>query len=619
MIDTPRGGSYPSGVSQLRRFLIVSGLVGALTGVQLPASAQPEKLPATIPIEQIRPGMTGYGLTVFSGFKIERFTVRVIDVLKNFLPKQDLFLVYVDHPRVRKTGVLGGMSGSPIFIQGKLAGALAYGWRFSKEPVAGITPIGDMLEILKVKPRGPARAGYASLPPHSRPGQAAQRLARLSGLRADRWWKLPFSAPTRRPQNMLGTVSVPLNVAGFASEALPMLREAFASYGFEPVQGGGTGKVEGPGHYEQGGAVGVQMISGDMAMVGTGTVTWADKRKVLGFGHRMFNAGEIYIPAVTARINHSLANVSRSFKLASPARRLGALVQDRQAGILIDTAYRIGTVPMTVTMRNEGGQPRVFHAELAHHRLLTPTLASSVVSSAIAEAIPDVAHATMKVTSRFTIKGYPQVSIEDQIYAGSGARMAVVLFSRGLRGVRDVLNNDFKPAQLQRLDVEVDVSYTRDVVEIVGARVSTAEVNPGDRINLVVTFRPFAGPEFTQTYPLQIPRSLAGTLLAIDVVNGAQVRPERAKPENLGQFLEDLQVGYSGRSVVISLRTPTQGVALNGRVIKDLPTSVIDALNTGTHMREGQLLSTVVRNVHGTRRLVTGKQQLRIRVKSEVE
>jgi hypothetical protein len=608
-------------VLRIRRFLIVSGLVGlTLSGLLSPARAQPVKLPPTIPIEQIKPGMTGYGLTVFSGFKVERFKVRVISVLKNFLPKQDLFLVYVDHPRVRKTGVQGGMSGSPIYIQGKLAGALAYGWRFSKEPVAGITPIADMFKLLGRKARGPGKSGYASRI-EGRSSKAVDRLARLTGLRRDRWWKLPFSQPRPRPRTMLTPVAVPLNVAGFGTETLPMLRESFASYGFEPVQGGGTGKAEGPAKYEPGGAVGVQLVAGDMAMVGTGTVTWTGVRRILGFGHRMFNAGEIYIPAVTARINHTLASVARSFKLSSPARVIGALVQDRQAGILVDTKQKIGTVPMTVTMRTtEGGKTvkRVFRAQLARHRMLTPTLAATVLSSAIAEAIPDVTHATMKVTARLTVKGYPQVKLVDHLYADSGARMAVVLFSRGVRAVRSVLNNPFTPAQVQRVDFDVQVNYGRDVVAITGLRVSSSEVDPGDRINLVVTFRPYSGHEFTKTYPLKIPRSISGALLKVEVASGGVVRPDRATPQNLRQYLKDIELGYSARSLVVSVYTPTQGVKLRGRVIKDLPASVIDALNTGTHIRKGKLFSTAVRQVHGTRRVITGKNQIRIRVRNEV-
>jgi hypothetical protein len=564
--------------------------------------------------------MTGYGLTVFSGFKVERFSVRVIDVLENFLPKQDLFLVRVDHPVLRKTNVVGGMSGSPIYLQGKLAGALAYGWRFSKEPIAGITPIANMLDLLKRKPRGPSKAGYASAPMSStRHGRTrmARIIGRLDGRRA--WWKLPFARAPRGSTASLAPVAVPLNVAGFSRDAMPLLRDAFADYGFEPVQGGGTGRAQGPARYQTGGSVGVRLVSGDMALTGTGTVTWTDPggRRVLGFGHRMFNAGEIYLPAVTARVNHTLASVSRSFKLSSPAREIGSLVQDRQAGILVDTGKKIGTVPMSVTMRFQG-RKRTFKARLARHRLLTPTLASTVLSSAISEAVPDVANVTMQVITRFTVRGYPQVTLKDHLFADTGARIAAVLFSRGISALRKVLNNPFAPAHVERLDMDVAVKFAREVVQIKGLRTSSSRVEPGSRINLVVSFKPFAGKEFTKTYPVTIPRSLAGSLLKVEAASGKLVTPDRAPPQDLRQFLEDLDLRYPARSVVLSLSTPTQGVKLHGKVIKDLPTSVIDALNTGTQVRDGAIFQTVSRDVHGTRSLITGKKSLRIRVTSEV-
>ena len=150
-----------------------------------PALAAPS-LPGTISIDEIKPGMTGHGLTVFRGFKVERFAVTVIDVLPNFMPNQDIFLVRVDHPVLKRTGVIGGMSGSPIYLEGKLAGALAYGWQFSKDPVAGITPIAAMLKLPARKLRGPAAARKAS---HAR--KTLDRMAMRSLSRRDRWWRPP--------------------------------------------------------------------------------------------------------------------------------------------------------------------------------------------------------------------------------------------------------------------------------------------------------------------------------------------------------------------------------------------------------------------------------------------
>jgi hypothetical protein len=599
--------SYPSCVKDnLLRSLLLALVLGASSVGQ----TQPLQ---TIPIEQIKPGMTGYGLSVFSGFKVERFKVRVIDVIRNFLPKQDLFLITTDHPVLQKTGVVGGMSGSPIYLDGKLAGALAYGWRFSKDPICGVTPIKHMLDLMQRKPRGPSTLTWASAQRRTPADRAA--LASLSS--AQRWWRLPFPRPAAPSTTSLTPVAVPLNVAGFAPETVSEIKKAFASYGFEPVQGGGTGKVEGPDKFELGGAVAVQMISGDMNLAGTGTVTHIDGNRLLAFGHKMFNAGEIYIPAATARIHHTLASIQRSFKIASPARVIGSLVQDRQAGIMIDTKQALSTTPMTVTVRSQG-QTRVFRAQLARHRLLTTTLASSVLTSALSEALSDVDHTTFKVTSRIAVRGFKPLRLEDNLYAAGGVVLTTVIFSRGIRAMREVLNNDFQPAHIDRVDIEVDARFAVDVAEIVAVSVNQTTVNPGSRINIMVTFRPFAGGEYTKAYPLEIPSTLAGSVINVEVASGVQVRPDRAPPQNLRQFLEDLQDGYPSRAVVISLETPYEGLKLRGHVLRDLPSSVIDSLSTSSQIRQEQTFQRALRHVHGTQKVIVGHKSIRIRVRSEV-
>ena len=607
-IDSPAPRSYPSNVAKKLLLLTVLGFL-CHAGSALAAP------PLTIPIEQIKPGQVGYGLTVFRGFKVERFRVEVIDVMKNFLPKQDLFLVRVDHPRLRKTGVVGGMSGSPIFINGKLAGALAYGWRFSKEPIAGITPIANMLDLLQRKPRGPDRASPA-MAPGRRP---VDRLALRSISRRDRWWRLPGLGPniTAAAPSQLVPVTVPLNVAGLGPRAMAMLKESFARYGFEPVQGGGTGSASGPLRYESGGAIGVQLAKGDVSMASTGTVTWVGPKRVLGFGHRMFNAGEIYIPTTTTKIVHTLASLSRSFKIGSPARTLGSLVQDRQAGIMAEVDRKIGTIPLGITMR-AGGRKNVYKIQLARHRLLTQSLSRTVVANSLSEALSDVAHATFKVTTRISVKGYPQVVIAEHGYASSGVRFPIVLFSRGLRAIRKVLNNSFGPAHLERLDVEIDVKFAHEMARITEVRLGASEVKAGSTVELTVTLQPYGGKEFTRTVPLKIPADVAGSVLVAQVAGGALVRPVLPVPQDLGQYLKLLPKSFPAKALVVSLQLPTQGLKLKGRVIRDLPPSVLDALNTGTRVRTAKVFRTMARAVHPTPVVVAGKKSIRIRVRSEV-
>lgn len=588
-------------------------LLAALCALPLRVRAAP----ATIPVDQIRPGMHGHGLTVFSGFKVERFKVQVIDVMKNFMANQDLILIRADHPVLRHSGVVGGMSGSPIYIEGRLAGALAYGWRFTKDAICGVTPIANMLDLTKRKPRG---MGRWNAPVAAAPRQPADRASLASLSRLQRWWKLPFGRTSRVDASATTTmtpVTVPLSVAGFAPEVVTSLRQGLASYGFEPVQGGGTGRAEGPASFETGGSLGIQLVSGDMSMAGTGTVTLIEKDRVLGFGHRMFNAGEIHIPAITARINHTLANISRSFKISSPARIAGSLVQDRQAGIMVSTSERVGTVPMTVTVR-QGGEKRVFKVEISRHRLLTATLASTVMMSSLSEIIADVDQATFKITTRFSLKGYRPVQVEDHLFAPGGIGLTATIFSRGLRALREVMSTDFEPVYVERIDVDLDVRFGNEVVEITGASVSSTVVDPGSRINVMVSFRPYGGGEYTKSYPLEIPATMAGTVLQIEAASGILAPPDRAPPENMKQLLESLQSGYPARSVVLSLGLPHEGLKLRGELLHDLPTSVLDSLSMATQERGEQTFNSVRRTVHGTQRIVVGKKSIRIRVRSEV-
>jgi hypothetical protein len=263
------------------------------------------------------------------------------------------------------------------------------------------------------------------------------------------------------------------------------------------------------------------------------------------------------------------------------------------------------------------GEKRVFRTRVAHHRLLTPTLTTSVFASAISKSLADVAHATIKVTTRFTVKGYKQVSIEDHLYASSGVRLAAVLFASGPRMLRKVMDNEFQPTEIQRVDITVEARFKNEVVDITGLSVSSSHVDPGDRINVYVTFRPFNGREFTKAYPLTIPRSMGGTVLSLEAATGSKVSPDQAPPENLGQLLHNIQERYPARSLVISLKTPTEGLMVRGHVIRDLPTSIVDTLDTGTRVRSEKRFQTVLHKVHGTTRVVSGIKKIRIRVRPD--
>ena len=580
----------------LRALVVVSTLVSVLAGAggARAAGAAPNVGP-TIAVDELKAGMVGYGLTVFAGTKPERFPVRVVAILHNFLPKQDVILIRSEDPRLIHSGIAQGMSGSPIYFDDRLAGALAYGWGFSKDPIAGVTPIASMTAELDRQPRAPEEA--------QRGTSAFTRWAALSAPSADG----------------LHPAAVPLQVSGMTPEVVSDLTLALAPFHLVPQQAGGSRgpreKKRAAPRFAPGDAISVELIRGDISAVGTGTVTAVAGDRVLAFGHPMFNAGEVALPIATATIHTFMASLNTSFKLSSPNDEAGALFQDRQSGIIGDMSKRVPMIPMSVVVRSAGRKEQRFHCEIARHRFLTPVLASSVAGSAASASASDIADATVSVKTRLFVRGEKPIELVDHIFAPDGLQARTLGAASGLRAVGDILFNPFSSATIDRIDVEVDVAYRVDVAEIAEAALSAETVEPGARMGLRVLLRPYGKREETIVVPLQIPESLAGQTVKITVQGGNMVRPDAAPPESLHDLIEGLSRVYPARSIVVSLELPEEGLTLHGKLIPELPGSVLDSLRPSTEARRSDALKHVQRDVVATPFIAVGKQELTLRVR----
>ena len=286
--------------------------------------------------------MKGYGLTVFEGTKPERFDVEVIDVLKNFRPRQELILVKTQHPRLDVAKIVAGMSGSPIYIQGKMVGAYAYGWSFGVEPVAGVTPIRSMLDDLE-RPLPKMIHGYPLGIGPEHKAQPAQSTGRFAGniskySLTDHSAQLAKSATPSVSEHGYGQlvpVSTPLLLSGVSAETIDMARGILEPLGLLPVQAGGGGQSVGgrPQGYVDGGAIGVNLITGDISAMGLGTVTRVEGDRLVAFGHPMMNVGVTSLPTTEARVLWFMASIQRSFKMGEAIADNGALVNDRESSI----------------------------------------------------------------------------------------------------------------------------------------------------------------------------------------------------------------------------------------------------------------------------------------------
>ena len=550
--------------------------------------------------------MEGYALTVFSGTTPERFKVRVVAIMRSFLPKQDVVLIRAEDPRVEFSGIVAGMSGSPVYIDGKLMGAVAYAWSFAKEPLGGVTPIESML----------AEQG--------RPRRTIPDRTTLADAQSLSDQQTPFGLPSiasnAGSEPHLVRAAVPLSVSGFTPRAFADLEQELRPTGLVPLQAGGGRRLgtRGLGRVEPGSAIGVELVRGDMSMVATGTVTTVDGPRVLAFGHPLFGLGEVYLPMVDAEIHGFLPSFSQSFKMSSPLHEVGTMVQDRQSCIIGDLSARTGMLPMEVRVSGPDAQPRTFRAEVVRNRRLTPTLAALVLGNAVSDAEPDVTDMMVSVSSKLVVHGLAPLELRDNLFSADGISGRALLGTRGIKALSDLLSNPFEPVALDRLDIDVRVQFKREVADIVGVSLPDDEVEAGDTVSLRVTLRPYAGPEYVETIPVVIPRGLGGSVVKIEVASGALVKPDLPPAETLGIYIDNLRAYYTASSIVVSLQTPDEGAALRGRLLPDLPASALDTLQPGNQTRRADAYHVARRTVFSSRRLVGGKQELSVFVREDV-
>lgn len=555
---------------------------------------------AILPLSEVKPGMVGEARTVFQGTVPEAFKVRVVSILRNFLPKQDVILVRAEDPRLEASGIAAGMSGSPVYVEGKLMGAIAYGWSFAKEPLAGVTPIESMLaerEHPDRPPPDPYQAQWLEPAPRepARPG--------------------PAEATTSRLQ----PVAIPLSVSGASDASLAYLGEELQPFGLHPVRAGGGGEkvaagTPSPKALIPGAAVGVALMQGDMTTTAMGTLTYTDGKQVLAFGHPMMGIGAVNLPMVLGEIHAIIPSLASSLKMSSPIGEIGTITDDSKSGVVGTIGGHAGTVPVLVKVTIKGVSKPPFKVALARHRRLTPMLATMAVSTALGEAVLDVTDMVADVTTRLSVRGFAPIELRDQIFSNDTLAPRVLAMSHGMRALGDLLANPFAPAVVEKIEVDARVEFRADSAEIVALSAPGDKVRAGARLPLRVTLRPYAGAELSQTLEVDVPQALAGRTVKIEVAGGAQVKPEVPRAEDLRGFIENLRAYYPASSMVVSLTTRDDGAALRGRLIRNLPASALDTLKPASQTRRADSFHVIKRTAFPGSRPITGRQEITVQV-----
>jgi hypothetical protein len=599
--------------------------------------ARGDAKPATISVGEIKEGMKGYGLTVFRGTQPERFDVEVIGVLHAFRPGQPLIVVKTPNPRLDVVKTVRGMSGSPIFLDGRLAGAYSYSLSaFEVEPVAGVTPIDLMLTEMRrqIPPGFWPLEGHAPLPhapPAPPPAAAAQAHASLTTFEgAPGHYDLQEHA--RQLASKIGAApdasgrmvpaATPLMMAGVGDRAAAALRSLFEPLGLDPLQGGGGSADDpnAPAHFVNGGGLGVELARGDVSMMGLGTATFVDGTgRVAGFGHPMLNGGDEALPTCIGRVLWIDASAQASHKVGECARALGTLVQDRQTAIVLDERVTAPVIPIDLEVSGAVGAPRThWHAELADDKFLAPGLASAIVGSVVEATASERRDLTWKLTSRVTITGHGTVDLEDVGVASGGSPDSGDWFrSRLVNTLGDVLNNPWEHVHIERVQAKFDVRYARELWRLRGVEVLDPVVDAGQKARLRLHLLPENGPEVLRVAEVTMPEELAGKDVDVDVVPGYDVAPELPAPESLDQLLanEPKQSVYA-RAVVVQFRVPSQGIAYRGHVTPRLPTFTLDALRPQSADTGPDTFPSWSRTIVPLDLYVEGRDKVKVHVRS---
>jgi len=612
--------------------LFVSVAAGALVslGVALPL-ARGDAKPQTIGVDEIQEGMKGYGLTVFKGLDPERFDVEVVGVLHNFRPAQDLILVKTPHPRLNITKNVRGMSGSPIYFNGRLAGAYAYSLaQFQVESVAGVTPIAPMLNEL----RRPIPAGFwpleGSAPLPREPRAQKEKEVPTGGTTAYEGTPGSYDVEEHVAQikkrlappesKAFVPAEAPLLMAGVGDRTAAYAKKLFSDLGLEPLQaGGGQGKADGaPAHFVDGGSLGVTLVRGDVSMLGLGTVTYVEGTKAVGFGHPMMDAGDTALPTALGRVLWIFASGQHSSKVGELVKPLGALVQDRQSSVVLDESKVAPTFSVTIDVKGAANPPKThWQSVVAEERFLSASLSASVFGSVVEATISEHRDMTWQLQSKLTVRGHGTIDLND-FGVAVGGMPDVADFGRSqiVRTIGDTLNNPFERTHIEKIESVLTVSYANDLWKLRGVELVEPTIDAGSPARLRVRLAPFAGKEIVQTVNVAVPAEFAGKDAEIEVVPGYEIQPEMGQPQTLSGLLSNAtRQTLPPKSLVFQIRLKAQGVSFGSHVADRLPGFALDTLRPQSSTFGPESFHAFARTTLPLAFYVDGKDKVKVHVR----
>jgi hypothetical protein len=533
--------------------------------------------PPIMPLAQVKPGMKGKGRTVFTGAKIEEFDAEIIGVLANSQPKRNVIIARLSGKGLESTGVISGMSGSPVFIDGKVIGAVAFSFSFAKEPIAGITPIEEMLALDKSVPTPrPAL-------PQQTPIRSSMSLEDLSeAFQAT----LAAKKASLAPGQAVVPLSVPLVFGGFSSWAFERAKSFFSGTGFEPVRGGAGGQAL-PGAappasaLQEGDAIGVQLIGGDLEVSAVGTVTRVDNGRVLAFGHPFYNLGTVDYAMTRANVLTVVPSVESSFKLAASGPVIGRISQDRTAGAVGEIGKMPRLIPLNLSLVEGPTDRKEYKLKLVSDRFLTPALVNMAVSSLITTEERAYGVLSLDFDGDIYLDTGNSIHLED-LFSGNYDTSATSLSGLLAAVVYYLGNNEYTDVGIYRIDLNVRAAEEARLAALEKVLLDKYEAAPGEKIEVKVYYRTFRNESLVEEVTFLAPALPAGTEFQIVVGDAAamqqvertQYRVQEFLPRSLNQLLRILGSLRKNNRIYFKLLATKPGIFLKGEEMPNLPPSL---------------------------------------------
>jgi len=561
-----------------------------LLWIFLPLLAAPPAIAQEIfPFSEVKAGMKGIGKTVFSGTRVEDFQVEVIGTLEHVGPQRNLILVRLSGGPLANTGVLSGMSGSPIFFGDRLAGAVAYTWGFAREPVAGVTPIQEMLEVEE-------KESPASTLPGARRASATVAGNPLALLRDPHGLPAHFTSyfdtisPAPGTLAALTSIATPLLFSGVPQRAMDRLAPALARAGLVPVQGGAVGRSQtttgaAEAKIVPGGGVGMKLVRGDVEFAAICTVTYRDKDKVMACGHPLLNLGPTDLIMTTAQVNGLFPSLQESFKFASAGEEVGAFRQDRSTGVFGYIGKRPRLIPVRLELQPQMGRPQHFAFDVVEDPFLAPYLLYAALNGILSSEEKDYGEVTLSYREGSTIQVSGEEDIElKNLFAGDLASIytsGTVAFITQL-----LLNNEYRPVHVNGINLILGYADERRTARVERAWASKDHVRPGETVQVSAILKPFRGPEVTRQIDIKIPDEVTPGRLVLQVGDGmtlARVEDEGDDsddfhPKDLAQLIWLINHLRSNDKVYAVLSRADNGILFQGQRLPNLPPSVAQVM-----------------------------------------